>query len=396
MNTRLFSISLLFIITTVILFAPAQSSATQSGTIWVWCFSDGSNPTVYFSRPFDSGMNANAGTFNGLSLGRQFTEYLKGRFGTKGQASCGHGTNSVSQAAASLRVQEFMAQMRQQNKQVVEVTDWNYMRDEVAIKASFNTPRAQGAYVDTEGGLPDDHIYCISEPFNNTVYYAESIALANPSHNPSIGYFRFLQQKYSFKGNFTCPILNEPHAKLYLNSRLAGARAGGKQIVDTGWPAATPTTTAQVPNDRYQDNDQPVQRPTANQATPSTQVKAIASKEVTPALTYCQNNRAISQGYNCACLQVKIYDYRVSHPAETLRGTPTLASFFDGKQFECDKCINASMAKYFARDQAKIAGLKTPAAQNCAAEKFVSLLHSNPIPSHAKEELDSAIKECRQ
>jgi len=53
---------------------------------------------------------------------------------------------------------------------------------------------------------------------------------------------------------------------------------------------------------------------------------------------------------------VKIYNYRVAHPAETLKGTPALASFFDGKQFECDKCINGYKAKYFAHDQAKIAG----------------------------------------
>ena len=83
------------------------------------------------------------------------------------------------------------------------------------------------------------------------------------------------------------------------------------------------------------------------------------------------------------------------HPAETLKGTPALASFFDGKEFACDQCINANRAKYFARDQAKSHGLQTPAAQDCAAEKFVSLLRANPIPSQAKAEVDSAIKACR-
>jgi hypothetical protein len=276
------------------------------------------------------------------------------------------------------------------------VTDWTYQRDEIAIKASFNTPREHGAYVNVEGGLPADHVYCIAGPSSNTIYYADVMPLPNPSNNPSVGYFRFLQQKYLFKGDLTCPILNEPHAVLYLNARLAGARAGGKQIVNTGWPTATSTTTAQVPNDRYQDNEQPVLRPTPNQPVAAAQVRDLASKEVSPALQYCQNNRAMSKGYNCACLQVKIYDYRIAHPAETLRGTPTLASFFEGKQIECDKCINASMAKYFARDEAKVAGLRTPGAQDCAAEKFVTLLRADPLPSHAKEELDAAIKACRQ
>src|ERR1043165_1537982 len=144
---RIFFISLAFITATVIFFAPTDSKATQSATIWAWCMSDTSAPTVYFGGPFDSGITAKTPTFNALSLGRQFAEYIKGRFDTKGDpssvttASCGHGVNSVDQAAASQRMREVMAQLRQQNKQVLEVSDWNYIRDEVAIRASFNAPR---------------------------------------------------------------------------------------------------------------------------------------------------------------------------------------------------------------------------------------------------------------
>ena len=392
MYTRAFLISLLVLIFTAIVFLPTHSTATQSETVWVWCESDTSASTVYFTGPFDSGLSARSTTFNTLSLARQFAEYLKGRFNTKGDATCGKGVNGVDQAAALQTMRQFMAQSRSQNKQVVEVIDFKYVRDETAIKATFTPSREGSTYNAVAGGLRNDHIYCVTGPFNNTIYYADVIPNANPSSNPAPDYFRFLQQEYSFRGDLACPILNEPQAKLYLNARLAGARAGGMQIVNTGWPTAA---TAQVPKDRYQDNDQPAQRPTANQPAPSAQVRDIASKEVSSALTLCQNDRAMSQGYDCGCLQVKIYDYRVAHPAETLKGTPALASFFDGKQFECDKCINGNKAKYFARDQAKIAGLRTPAAQDCAAEKFVSLLHASPFPSRAKEAVDSAIRACR-
>src|SRR6478672_5716523 len=188
MNTRIFFLSIVFIITTVILFRPSHSKTTQSATIWAWCMSDTSAPTVYFSGPFDSGMTAKAPTFNALSLGRQFTEYLKGRFDTRGDASCGKGVSSVGQAAAAQRMQDVMAQMRQQNKQIVELTDWNYVRDEVANKAALDAPKGQSDYVNVEGGLPPDHMYCVTDTFNNTVYYAEPIALANPSNNPSADY----------------------------------------------------------------------------------------------------------------------------------------------------------------------------------------------------------------
>ena len=395
MHTRVFVISLLVAIFTAIVFLPTHSTATQSGTIWVWCESDTSSPTVYFTGPFDSGLSARSTTFDTRSLARQFAEYLKGRFNTKGDATCGQGANTVDQAAALQTMRQLMAQSRSQNKQVVEVSDYKYVRDETAIKATFAPSREGNTYNEVAAGLRNDHIYCVTGPFNNTVYYAEVIPNSNPSSNPAPDYFRFLQQKYSFKGDLACPILNEPQAKLFLNARLAGARAGGMQIVNAGWPTAAPGATTQAPNERYQDNDQPAQRPTANQAAPSAQVRDLASKEVTPALALCQSDRAMSQGYDCACLQVKIYDYRMAHPAETLKGTPTLASFFDGKQFDCDKCINGNKAKYFARDQAKIAGLRTPAAQDCVAEKFVSLLHASSIPSRAKEAVDAAIKACR-
>ncbi|HEY6244242.1 MAG TPA: hypothetical protein VIX17_09860 [Pyrinomonadaceae bacterium] len=395
MNTRIFFLSLVFIIATVILFAPTPSTATQSGTYWTWCWSDISLPVVYYSRLFDSGINAKVQGNFAMPLGKQFGEYVNGRFDVRGNASCNY---NFRKETVELSHETFLAQLRKQNKQLVEVPDWNYVRDETMINASFSTTRTDNPWVDAEGGLPSDHIYCVAGPFNNTIYYAEPIALTNPSNNPTPGYAKFLQQKYSVKGNLNliCPILNEPHEKLYLNARLAGARAAGKQVVNTGWPPENFATTAEVPNDRYKDNDQASQRPAANQTAPSTEVREIAAKEVTPALAFCQSKRPMARGYNCACLQAKIYDYRIAHPADTLRGIPTLASFFDAKEFQCDKCINDSMAKMLAHDAAGTAGLRLPAAQDCVAQKFVASLHENPIPSQAQAELDGAIRACRQ
>jgi len=398
MHTRLLLISLLLIIASVILFDPTHSKATQSATIWAWCMSD-TTPTVYFGGPFDSGMTTKTPTFNALSLGRQFAEYLKGRYDTKGDprisaASCGTGVNSTDQAAASQRMRDVMAQMRQQNQQVLEVSDWNYIRDEVAIQAAFNAPRGQGDYVNVEGGLPPDHMYCVTETFNNTVYYADIIKLINPSINPSRDYFRFLQQKYSFKGNFNCSAINERQAKLYLNARLAGARAGGKQVVSTGWPPANFSTTAEVPSDRNKDNDQPVQKPDANQSRP-TQAQTINAISM-QALASCAHDPAMGRVYTCTCLQIKIHDYLAQHRAEILSATPTAASLLAETAYQPENCLNDPVAKTLALETASSAGMKSHAALNCAAEKFVAALHANPTPSRAQAELDGAIKACRQ
>jgi hypothetical protein len=292
-------------------------------------------------------------------------------------------------------MQQLMSQMRQQNKQVVEVSDWNYMRDEVAIKASLNTPRGDSNYVNVEGGLPPDHMYCVSDTFNNTVYYADIIKLTNPSVNPSSDYFRFLQQKYSFKGNFNCSAINEQQARLYLNARLAGARAGGKHVVSTGWPPAVFSTTAELPNDRNNDNDQPAQRPNTSQSTRPTQAQAINSISM-QASASCSHDTVMGRAYSCTCLQTRIHDYLAQHPAELVNGTPTAASLLGGTAYQPDTCINDSIAKTVAREAANSAGLKSPAKLDCAAEKFVAALHANPIPSKAQAELDGAIKACRQ
>ena len=398
MKPRVFFISLVFITATVIFFAPTHSEATQSATIWVWCMSDTSAPTVYFGGPFDSGITAKTPTFNALSLGRQFAEYLKGRYDIKGDpsgvaaASCGHGVNSVDEAAASQRMRDVMAKMRQQNKQVLELSDWNYIRDEVAIKASFNAPRGQGDYVNVEGGLPPDHMYCVTDTFNNTVYYADLIKLTNPSINPSRDYFRFLQQKYSFKGNFNCSAINEQQAKMYLNARLAGARAGGKKVVSTGWPPANFIPTAEVPNDRYKDNDQPAQRPNANQSSP-TQAQAINAISM-QALSSCAHEPVMGRVYTCTCLQIRIHDYLAHHPAELVNGTPT--TLFGSTAYQPETCLNDPVARTVALETANSAGLKSRPKLDCAAEKFVAALHANPVPSKAQAELDSAIKACRQ
>jgi len=238
MNTRLFLLPLLIV--TVILLVPTSSSATQSDTVWVWCLSDLTPTTIYYTPPFDSGMNAKS-TFNGRSLGRQFGEYVEGRFDVKGTAGC-HRGRSGDQASALQSMEENLSSLRQMDKQLVEVRDWKYVRDNLAIKGSFKTGELP-PMMDTEGGLPDDHFYCVAGPANNTIYYADVIPLPTPTNVASVAYLRFLQQNYAFQGEYTCYTANEPHAKLYLNARLAGARAGGKQVVNTGWPTPISTTT---------------------------------------------------------------------------------------------------------------------------------------------------------
>ncbi len=373
----------------VLLFSTFGYASAQTNTVWSWCLSDSEQP-VYVSRPFDSGMKK-LPSFNGTSLGRQFAEYLRGRFDIKTTASCST-AGARDQASVTQRVQSYVADMRRQNKQVVELSDWNYIPDQVAIDASFD-PKGDPTYVNVEGNLPQDRFYCVSDTFQNTVYYGEPFLDKTPSVNPSVGYFQMLQQKYGYKGQMSCLLASVPKAALFLKARLDGARAGGKKIVTAGWPTAGSSTATQIkPKDN---DDEPPSPPPAKKPPPTADVLLAAIKEISPALTFCQATRALLVSYDCACLQTKIYDYRIAHPAETLRGTPALAGFFDGKLIELATCMTDARAKTEARNRAVSAGLKLPAQQECAADKFVALLHGNPVPSLAASQLDSAIKACR-
>lgn len=377
----------LFVVLVLSMFGFASA---QSNTVWSWCLSDSLQGPVYVSKPFDSGMKK-LPSFNGTSLGRQFAEYLRGRFDIKTTASCST-AGSTDQASVAQRAQTYVADLRRQNKQVVELADWKYIRDQVAIDASFD-PKIDPTYVNVEGTLPQDRFYCVSDTFQNTVYYGEPFLDKTPSVNPSVDYFQMLQQKYGYKGQMSCLLASEPKTALYLKARLDGARAAGKNVVSTGWPTPGKTTAAQT---RSQDDDkEPVSKPTANQPPPSAQVRDIAGKEVTPALGFCRATRALLVSYDCVCIQTQIYSYRVAHPDDTLRSVPPLATFFDGKFINSAKCMTDAPAKTEARNRAVSAGLKLPAQQDCVADKFIALLHANPVPSLAQTQLDSAIKACR-
>ena len=164
--------------------------------------------------------------------------------------------------------------------------------------------------------------------------------------------------------------------------------------MSSGWPPADFSSTAEVPNDRYKDNDQAAQRPNANQSTRPTQAQAINAISM-QALSSCSHDPAMRRAYSCTCLQVRIHDYLAQHPAEMVSGTLTAAGLLNRKDYQPETCINDSIAKTLARETASSAGLKSPAALDCAGTKFVAALHANPIPSKAQAELDGAIKACR-
>ena len=57
-------------------------------------------------------------------------------------------------------MQNYVADLRRQNKQVVELVDWNYIRDQVAIDASFD-PNGDPTYINVEGTSASEIIFIV-------------------------------------------------------------------------------------------------------------------------------------------------------------------------------------------------------------------------------------------
>ena len=367
---------------------------TQGGTLSVACISDPSDKVIYVSRVFDSGLSAKSPVFNAQTIAEQFGEYLKGKYDLKAdpdKSSCMHGV--TTQADVNKRLQDILSRVGREGKQIIEVSDWNYVRDETAIKESFKGRTLDTASNNPRGGLPYDRIYCVSESFQNTVYYTGPYPKnTNKMTDWSIAFFKDLQQKHSFKGNFDCKFETDPHSKLMLDARLAGARAGGKQVVNTGWRFDPAKASAQTTAPERDEDREPASRPAANQPTAS--VQQIANKLGMQVAADCGRDTVMSRAYSCNCLATQIHDYLTHHPTETLN-TPTVASLLARKDYQAETCINDPPARTVARETASSAGFRSVAVLDCAGAKFVAALHANPVPSQAKAELDAAIKACR-
>lgn len=108
-------------------------------------------------------------------------------------------------------------------------------------------------------------------------------------------------------------------------ARIAGARAAGKKVVNTGWkydPAAVATTNAR-PAQRDEDPE-PVQRPAP--PNPSRQASDTAAKEMPASLAYCQKDQAMSTVFNCDRFARVVYNYRMAHLNETPEAVASLVA----------------------------------------------------------------------
>src|SRR5262249_14729030 len=157
-----FSVTMVFI-----LFTNSAMTKVQT-TGFGFCRSNPDSSPVYFSNVIDFGTT---GMIDTNPIQNEFNEYLRGRFEYR---TNGPGAECIGSAHAgdnrqqtNARRREYEDQLRQDNKQIVEV-DWTWAIDpDIVASAGFQhrmpRPVSQG---------PADNSFCFSETYSGTVYVA--------------------------------------------------------------------------------------------------------------------------------------------------------------------------------------------------------------------------------
>src|SRR5262249_50867215 len=139
--------------------------------------------------------------------------------------------STMSQAQSSKGNYEM--QMRQQNKQIVDV-EWNYKPEpgHVIPAPRPGTPRPSGVSTPQP-----DRTFCISDAYQNTVYVTGPTVTPPPvaMYQWINGFTQFLKDKYSFPGRVYCNMGTAETARRLVNAHLDGARAAGRRVIETDW-----------------------------------------------------------------------------------------------------------------------------------------------------------------
>ena len=196
----------------------AVAQRTQPVIVQGFCVTS-TAPTVYVTGAIE--LQTRTAAAGALSVFRQFSEYLRGRYDldtTPLGVSCEAGQTRTTT----------IVRLRRGGKQVVEV-DW---------KPVPLGPDDLTRPVD----IPSDHMWCFSRFSPETLYLTGPVQV--PASQVSlttwnVGFTQYLKEKYGYQGAVDCNFDRASTAKAIVTSRLAGASAANRKIVDTQWKPAS-------------------------------------------------------------------------------------------------------------------------------------------------------------
>jgi len=172
-------------------------------------------PTVYVTGVVE--LQTRTAAAGALSVFQQFSEYLRGRYDLDKTPL---GVSCQPEPTRTTTI----AQLRREGKQIVQV-DW---------KPIPLGPGDLTRPVDS----PSDYMWCFSRFSPETLYLTGPVQVPASQVSLStwnIGFTQYLKEQYGYQGAVDCNFDRASTARAIVTSRLSGARAGNRKIVDTQW-----------------------------------------------------------------------------------------------------------------------------------------------------------------
>jgi hypothetical protein len=387
-----FRIMLMFSVTISFIFL-TNSATTKQSTNFGYCMSDPGHSPVYFSNVIDFGTN---GLIDTNAIQNEFDEYLRGRFETRTSGPFGAQcpTSGHNMQEATVQRRDYQNQLRQSNKQIVEV-DWTWVVDPDLVAAAGQQHRMPRPGLQ----LPVDNSFCFSQSFAGTLYVAgpvqtgSSVSMANFN----IGFTQYLKQVYSFQDKVNCNMGTRKTATRLVNAHIQGARAANKKVVETDWHFESNVTpvTQQQDEDREPTANRPSVLPQVSQ-TELQQARAEANRERPLTSEFCRKDPALSKVFSCANFSQAVFAYRVAHRADSGATEPVERLVEDAK-FPCTGCIDGTQVLIWVRRRALEEKIN-PKSQQCIVSTLTKTLNSNTsqVRRHLEEFYKSAVSACNQ
>jgi hypothetical protein len=356
-----------------------------------YCASEVGRPIVYYTTIFDTKLNPkvpiDAGTIQG-----EFHEYLKGRYDYKNSGNYPVQCSVLpSVAEAEAHKGRVLGTAPAASKQV-EV-DWKYRPDTAWATTSLTYVREQGSSGSAPPREPPDFGYCFAGPPEGALQVS-AVFDGKPTVNLAqwqIDFSKYLGPKKGFIGTVSCRNGSKGQAERMVNARIDGARAAGREVVETGWKPGTAVSAAAAAKP---DDDKEPAAPPPPPPPPSASARDFATKEMPEVMAFCNGDKMISGAFDCNMVARVVYNYRLAHWSA---GTPEpLAELFSGDKLDCTQCIK-QFVEMWAVSRAQSTGYVLPAAPaQCAGKRFVESIKAKPYLNRVKELFDAAVKGCKK
>lgn len=363
-------------------------AAAQEKTGRAFCATNPGDSVVYITPAFDNGMKAGS-PYRSRLMGYEYREYIMGRFGlppamdyritcspyaTEAEATVGRG---VIEAIAA------------KNNNTVKEVDWPYQPDSAEVAFSYTAVREQGQEVVMPRGK-NDKAYCASDQFAGAPLYTSAVFdIDDQAVNLAqwqIAFSKYLQGKYGYNVRWYVYCTDEGRGQpaRLVAARIAGARAAGRKVIETGWKYGQAAAAVAAKPD-----DDPEPKPAPAPPAPKTDNRQLATADGSAALTQCQNDRLISGAFNCYMVQRAVYNYRMEKGAVPA----TVAELLSGDRLDCSGCINAMNTEMWASNRAMSNGF-TLDKSKCVGQKFLASIKARPYVNRAAELFAAALKAC--